>query len=369
MQNHHQNWNWRYKKKLIGFAVKLTVGLLISLYLSLKAEHVTTYVYRIFQPFQVFRNMVFGYIGLSIGDIIYTGWGIGLVVLLVAIIVYIIKIQSHKHHLLYTVLKLLSSVAGIYLFFMIGWGGNYFKKPLAEEWKLDYSTWSDTTMVQFDRYLLTKVNAYAPYYHDYSFDKIRHKAKDLYITQTDCYRNGKGLNVKSSLFGNLLQYMGVQGYYNPFTGEAQVNSNEPAFMLPYTVCHELAHQSGVGAEDDANLLAYTVSMASGDSTFLYSAYFNLWLYTHMQVRMRDTVTANAIRKELNPITLAHIDTLKKLRKKYRSVLGRYTGDIYNEYLKLNHQHDGIESYDKVTVSAWAWEQANAASVNRKIHIP
>jgi hypothetical protein len=150
----------------------------------------------------------------------------------------------------------------------------------------------------------------------------------------------------------------VQGYYNPFTGEAQVNANLPKFMLPFVIMHEMAHQYGVGAEDDANLLAYVLSMKSNDNGLRYSASFNIWLYAHSMLRQRDTVAANEIKAMLNPITLGHIDTLRALRRKYRGDFSKYSGRAYDSYLKLNNQKDGIESYDKVAISAYLWETSD-----------
>src|SRR5690606_3819350 len=145
----------------------------------------------------------------------------------------------------------------------------------------------------------------------------------------------------------LMQHLGIQGYYNPWTGEAQVNRYLPSFMLPFVICHEMAHQAGIAAEDDANLLSYVVSTIAEDSLFRYSAYFNIWLYTHARLKRFDPEKASLLKENLNPKTLAHIDTLRKIRRQYNSDISLYSGTIYDGYLKLHHQKDGIESYNKV----------------------
>jgi hypothetical protein len=40
-------------------------------------------------------------------------------------------------------------------------------------------------------------------------------------------------SIKSSAWGWLGNYVGFTGYYNPFTGEAQVNTTVPRFLQPY----------------------------------------------------------------------------------------------------------------------------------------
>src|SRR5690606_13462997 len=177
-------------------------------------------------------------------------------------------------------------------------------------WKLDKSHWAkDSTLEEFDLFLIDKLNEYAPAYREESFKKIDQAAQSYFKTYTDSRTRNFGMKVKPSVFGYLMQHLGIQGYYNPWTGEAQVNRYLPSFMLPFVICHEMAHQAGIAAEDDANLLSYAVGIMPEDSVFRYSAYFNLWLYTHARLRKYDSATARKERKNLNPITLAHLDTL------------------------------------------------------------
>ncbi|RYE24015.1 MAG: DUF3810 family protein [Sphingobacteriales bacterium] len=179
----------------------------------------------------------------------------------------------------------------------------------------------------------------------------------------------QGLNTKASIFGYLMQHLAIQGYYNPFTGEAQVNRFLPPFMLPFVVTHEMAHQAGVAAEDDANLLAYAVGVEARDDAFNYSAYFNIWLYTNSRLRAVDSTLANKFKASLNPLSQSHIDTLRAIRRRYRGEISEYSSQLYDEYLKLHNQKDGIMSYNKVSASAWAWEQWRIAKPDSILRIP
>ncbi|OSZ81691.1 hypothetical protein CAP35_00025 [Chitinophagaceae bacterium IBVUCB1] len=368
MQETHHKWYWHYRQKLIWLVVVLVIAVAGTWYLADCPCHADAYNEYVFQPYQALRIAVLKYIPFSIGDIVYVSWGFSLLLLVIRWVYYIAKLQTYASTLRYAVIKAASALVWLYVLFMVGWGGNYYKEPLARYWQLEEKNWGDTSIAAFDRYLVLQLNATAPRYKANSFKETVRKAKSYYQTYTDCYKNGKGLQVKPSLFGNWMQYMGVQGYYNPFTGEGQVNRGELHFMQPYIICHEMAHQTGVGAEDDANLLAYALAVSSQDTSFMYAAYLNLWLYTHPQLRMRDSVAANAIKAQLNRTTIAHLKELKAQRKKYHSKLSSYTGDVYDQYLKLNGQQDGIESYDKVTVSAWLWEQQRNYKL-RKLYIP
>ncbi|MEI8280426.1 MAG: DUF3810 family protein, partial [Bacteroidota bacterium] len=178
-----------------------------------------------------------------------------------------------------------------------------------------------------------------------------------------------GLKVKPSFFGFFMQYLGIQGYYNPFTGEAQVNRFLPTFMLPFVICHEMAHQSGIAAEDDANLMSYVLGTTVNDTSFNYSCYLNLWLYANSRLRIKDSVLANIFRNELNPISCRHLDTLRAIRYKYHTEVGVYSSQLYDVFLRWHHQKDGIESYSRVASSAWIWEQERLISRDSIIHLP
>ncbi len=63
------------------------------------------------------------------------------------------------------------------------------------------------------------------------------------------------LPYKRPLFERIPQSnLGVTGYLNPFTNEAQVNTTVPAFLQPFMTCHEIAHQLGFAPEEDANFV-------------------------------------------------------------------------------------------------------------------
>jgi hypothetical protein len=330
---------------------------IIQYALPAHSKVVTFYDIYVFHPFQSVRNVFFSLIPISVGDILYLLGGIMLLILVGRWIFFMINFQSHRHELGTSLLQTMIVSGMLYILFILGWGGNYYKSSLSSFWGLDRSTWEDSTLVQYDAYLIGKLNEYAPAYQPVTFREIDKRARLYYKTHTDSRTKAYGVKVKPSVFGYLMQHLGIQGYYNPFTGEAQVNRFLPSFMLPFVVCHEMAHQSGIAAEDDANLLSYAVSTIPEDPVFRYSAYFNLWLYTHARLKVTDSAVANKLKMDLNPITLAHLDTLRQIRRKYDGDISDYSGVIYDGYLKLHHQKDGIESYNKVAITAWAWEQS------------
>jgi len=56
----------------------------------------------------------------------------------------------------------------------------------------------------------------------------------------------------------------------PFTGEANVNISMPHTSIPFTACHEMAHQIGFAREDEANFIAYIACKNHPSPDFQYS---------------------------------------------------------------------------------------------------
>ena len=294
----------------------------------------------------------------------------GIVVGITRSIYFLAKARTHGHYVLTSVLHGIMYLSVAYLLFFIGWGGNYYKPSLTAYWDLDRTTWTtDSALVEFDEYLVNKLNIHAVRYREESFREVEKRARKYYASYTDSKTRLQGLNTKASIFGYLMQHLAIQGYYNPFTGEAQVNRFLPPFMLPFVITHEMAHQAGIAAEDDANLLAYALGVQSPDETFNYSAYFNIWLYTNARLRAVDSNLANSFKEKLNPLSRSHVDTLRAIRLRYRGEISIYSSQLYDEYLKLHNQKDGIKSYNKVAASAWAWEQWRKTRPNSILKIP
>jgi uncharacterized protein DUF3810 len=359
---------------------------------------VSNYDKNVFYPYQTFRGCLLGTIPFSIGDVLYVLAGAGILVIVVRWLISLFKFGQNLGELTAAGLRLVNTVLAVYLLFLISWGANYYKPPLSELWELNGHTrltlklksdsssidaeWvSDTpsvkffrerdsaAIISFDKFLVDKLNKFAPYYKPLSFSEINERSKAYYREYTDSKVKRYGLEIKPTLFGYFLKQMAVEGYYNPFTGEGQIDAKLPAFIMPFLVCHEMAHQAGIAAEGDANLLAYTLCTTAKDSSFNYAAYLNIWLYTNNRLRRRDSAMANRFEARLNKLTKAHIDTLEQISKKYENEMARCSSEIYDGYLKMQDQKEGIRSYSNVAVSAWLVELKRKKGAGGIIIIP
>lgn len=345
--------------------------------LSQFPSFVDTYSQSLYPHIQSARLFVFDIAPISIGDIVYVLLGGWLLMTLIRWGYYLRKWRVYADKLAGSFLNMLNTVLFAYFLFLLFWGANYNKEPLGKSWGLPMAQKQSrqqrraadmANVIAFNEFLLAKLNKCAPMYRILPYEQVNQRSKAYYREFTDSKVKEYGLNVKATLFGYFMQRMSVDGYYNPFTGEGQVNMDVPNYMMPFTVCHEMAHQAGIAAEGDANLMSYALCTRSKDVIFQYSAYLNLWLYANSRLYRYDSSIAKAFESRLNSLTVAHIDTLEQINRKYRGITSRYTSEIYDSYLRMQHQENGIKSYGNVTREAWLLEQKHM-SRNALIKIP
>lgn len=347
-----------HKKPFVVIVVLLLLITIVQYSFSFSPGAVSAYSRCIFYPFQYLRNNLFSIVPVSVGDILYILASIVLIVLLGRWIYYLAKWKTHRQLLLRSLLRFFLSAGIMYLWFFAGWGGNYAKPSLAEHWQmpLGRDLEQDSALIQFDLFLIARLEEYAPRFRGRPFRETEQLCRDNYYHIPTTAAKARLTRIKPAVFGNLLEYSGIQGYYNPFTGEGQLNAQLPDFLSPFVISHEMAHQMGIAAEQDANLLAYIACTESGDADFRYSAYLNVWLYTNGKLRGRDSTLANEMRARLNPVSRRHLEVLRARHRKYRSPVSRLSNLFYDNFLKLNQQERGLESYEDVVNTAYAWEQ-------------
>lgn len=87
------------------------------------------------------------------------------------------------------------------------------------------------------------------------------------------------------------QYM--QGYYFPFSMEANYNDVMTVMNKPSTMCHELAHLRGYIYEDEASFISYLACIQSDDIYFQYSGYLSVLNYLENDLYQAKRVSPEA----------------------------------------------------------------------------
>ncbi len=151
---------------------------------------------------------------------------------------------------------------------------------------------------------------------------------------------------KKSLFSLPLTYMGFGGYLNPFTNEAQVNDKIPMYGFPNVVCHEMAHQIGYGSESECNFIGFLACIKNDDLYFQYSAYANALRYCMVNIGKKDEAKFNELKSKINSGILENFKESDLFWEQYDTFIDKGFHAFYDQFLKMNQQKDGIESYSK-----------------------
>ena len=154
-------------------------------------------------------------------------------------------------------------------------------------------------------------------------------------------------SLKSSLFSTMLTYMGYGGYLNPFTNEAQVNSRIPFFRFPVVCGHEVGHQLGYSAENETNFIGYIVMSAQQDTYLQYSAYAYALSHCLSTLRSKDEAKYELLYNSLNKGVQNNFLELKAFWESYKNPMEPIFKSIFNTFLKVNNQEEGIKSYSLV----------------------
>jgi hypothetical protein len=188
-----------------------------------------------------------------------------------------------------------------------------------------------------------EVKAYPAYPHIFSTAREAYKIANLKYP----FLHYETPSVKRSLYGRGGNYFGFLGYFNPFTGESQLNLTQPPFLIPFVTCHEMAHQLGYANESEANFVGYLTAASSKDPLFHYSAYFDMFNYANSELSKRDSVKGKENYKLLDTLVKKDMQELRQFYKKYKNPIEPIVWAFYDRYLKANQQDKGVDSYNQV----------------------
>ncbi|HTL09521.1 MAG TPA: DUF3810 domain-containing protein [Chitinophagaceae bacterium] len=299
-------------------------------------------------------RLLFGWLPFSVGDLLYGSVAILLLVKLFRFIRDLFKKRVQRGYVWNALRSIGFYALLVYAVFNVLWGLNYNRMGTAQQLQLQMKPYTteeldtvlqiivarlDSTHVpalQTRQQLRKKPVLFTEAYNDYQAAKTQY-AHLQYQTKS----------IKPSLFSYLGDYLGYTGYYNPFTGEAQVNTTVPLFVQPFTTCHEIGHQLGYAKENEANFAGYLSGKRSADPSFTYSVYFDLYNYGIRELYVRDSVRALALNKTKPQQVKKDLQELQAFYAAYENPLEPYIRKLYGQYLKANEQPAGIRSYNEV----------------------
>src|SRR5688572_4399274 len=244
------------------------------------------YTYGIYPVISAIQRFLLGWIPFSIGDLFYA--------FLVLVILYragrltmiVVRRRFTRTYFVRGLQQVFFFILFIYVCFNLLWGLNYNRRGISYQLGLDVKTYTLPELSTLTYTLQQRLNHYAVLVTEEQRDSFNRK-KSLFHEAADAYQqigkqysflHYKPFSVKPSLYSYLGNYLGFQGYYNPFSGEAQANTTIPRFLEPYVTAHEIAHQLGYAKENEANFVAFLACRHSPSPVLKYSLYFDMYNY-------------------------------------------------------------------------------------------
>ncbi|WP_202552019.1 DUF3810 domain-containing protein [Ginsengibacter hankyongi] len=311
--------------------------------------------------FSAILRFLFGWIPFSVGDILYFIAGLWIFLKLMKNTALLFKKKFTLDLFVKKFWKLLLIFLSIYIVFNVFWGLNYNRKGIAWQLKLPKIDYDTVNLKLMQDLLLQKVNETKQLLISKSLSypdkkELFERAKVCYDDAAVVYPFMKYRNtaIKSSLYGLMGDYLGFTGYYNPFTGEAQVNTTVPEFLLPYITLHEMGHQLGYAKEDEANFSGYLAAVNSHDTLFQYSTYLDLFVYANREVYYFDSTASKLAATQLIPAVKADLLEWRLFNRKYVNVFEPTITWLYGKYLQENQQPQGLRTYNEVIATLMAY---------------
>lgn len=294
---------------------------------------------------------VFGWLPFSVGDILYT-----------LLSLYMIRwFYTNRRRMIKATkswfFDVLAAVSVGYFAFHLLWAFNYYRLPLHESLHIenDYTT---EELVSLTKQLITKVNGIHSSIADndsalvilpYSKTQILKMVPDGYDKLSEVFPNLEyhPRSIKRSIYSLPLTYMGFSGYLNPFTNEAQIDGLIPSFKFPTTGSHEVAHQLGYAAENEANFIGSMAAMHHPDRYFNYSGYAFALRHCLHETYKRDEALYEELLQQVHLGVLKNYQEVKDFWDDYQNPTEPLFKATYNNFLKSNNQAGGMESYSYV----------------------
>jgi len=311
----------------------------------------TYYSKQFYSVISIILRCISSFLPFAIGDILYV---ILILYGLRKIFFFSTKQNKKKNEYLSFGLSCLNFVLIIYISFKLLWGLNYTRPRINEQLQISSKPYKKEQLLKLNDFFVQKLDSLGTAdtgSFNYTPEELEDIAATSYnqLAQNQSFFRYKYMSVKPVTNSWLVSKIGIEGYYNPLSGEANINQRLPSFVLPFVTCHEIAHQLGVAKEDEANLIGYLTAMHSGDTNFQYSAYYNMLRYVLFEIRMKYPEEYNVIIENIPQQILDKFKIEREFWAKYNGAMSVYMGKTFDKILKLNNQHKGIDSYQDIVL--------------------
>lgn len=226
------------------------------------------------------------------GGLDFCVWQVAAVVLVLIALVSVVLMIILRWNPIQWLGWILTGVACIWFLYTGIYGLNYHAGPIATDIRLIVTEYTLEEMEHATVYYRDLANNLADQVQrDGSgdviypeFEVLAQQAGDGFRTLTYDYTYsifaGSTLPVKKLGWADWYTAKGVSGKTMGITGEAAVNPDIPAVIMPYAMCREMCHRMCIANEEDSAFAAFLAGHANSSKEFQYSAYLMAYRYCY-----------------------------------------------------------------------------------------
>lgn len=241
----------------------------------------------------------------------------------------------------------------------------YHATPLVANYEKDKREYTVSELELLRNYVVSQCNAYSGMMERDEQGNLLYRpdmqegARNSLHNIAEAYPNLAGYypNVKHMFFSDLMSQAYMEGYYFPFSMEANCNDNMYIANYPEVYCHELSHLHGYIYEDEANFLSFLACVRSGDAFFEYSGYLGVLYY--LDNAYWESIGQDSLRYAGQPVICGNVyydktfltesqwEKVEKAAVVSTETLDRISDSFTDKTLQLNGVEEGIASYGEV----------------------
>ncbi|PXW10779.1 uncharacterized protein DUF3810 [Chryseobacterium sp. CBTAP 102] len=330
-----------YKKKRFWAGVLLAQFLLF--YGFSKSKVMISFFEIFFELQKEAHQILFSWIPFSIGDLIY--------IILGGFLLYYLISLFRKQRRNNSMIKLLIIINVFYFIYQVFWGMLYFQTPiikkLSSQKEPDVEKARKLALVYLEKCKATRQFVQEDSKGVFIITNLTSIEKEILYQQKKLpsYISDKKapqiLNIKPSIFKNVMSFTGILGYYNPFTAEAQYNSELPHSFIPFTTAHESSHQLGFAREQEANFVGYLLGIHSSNPELRYSTEFFTLKSLLRFIAEEDPHFVKKILHQYSPAMKRDRAYEKSFVLQHQGWLDEFFGFTNNLFLKSNQQEGSV----------------------------
>lgn len=253
----------------------------------------------------------------------------------------------------------LSMISLVFSVLIFGYDAGYYSEGVEKQVGIEREDLSAEQLYETAHLLIEEIKKdidAVPYPKDtysampFSYREMNKKLNAAYRTLSEKYPTFPCFtsNTKPVMLSEPWTYTHISGVYTFFTGEANVNTNYPNFIMVSSAAHEMAHQRGITKEDEANFVAFLVCSLSDDPYIRYCGYADVLNDVMGKLSSASAELYAKARAEMPEALKREYTAYSVFFDEYReNVAASVSTAVNNAYITSHNQPAGVKSYGLV----------------------